>query len=155
MDWMSRRMGKAARVAILAALVVGTGSVGACSADTTGEAEGPLSVQDVEGEDCGAAFVDAVTVAEQGDGAHVAVVDGHYPSACGELGAVGQSVEGDTLVLRLCSTEPEGVACAQQLTPFTETLSLYTGDLAPGTYTVVVNEQSQGPDGTTATLTVE
>lgn len=155
MDWTTRRMGKAARVAILAALVVGAGFMGACSADTAGEAEGPLSVQDVEGEDCGAAFVDAVTVAEQGDGAYVAVVDGNYPSACAELGAVGRSVEGDTLVIRMCSVEPADVACAQQLTPFTETLPIVTDDLAPGTYTVVVNEQSQGPDGTTATLTVE
>ena len=89
----------------------------------------------------GNAFIDVVVVEER-DGEYWAVVEGHYPDACSTYGGSKQEVEGSTIHLTVTSTRPEGVACAQVLTPMTEEILLDTDDLDPGEYTVIVNENN-------------
>ena len=71
-------------------------------------------------------------------GEYYARVAGHYPDACSEISEVVQTVEGNTIHVTIYSTRPEGMVCAQMLTPFTEEILLDTEGLEPGEYTVIV-----------------
>jgi hypothetical protein len=84
-------------------------------------------------------YIETVEVEER-DGDYYAIVKGSYPEACSKTGDIEQEVEGDTIHLTIYSTRPEGMMCAQALTPFTEEILLDTEGLAPGDYTVIVNE---------------
>lgn len=83
--------------------------------------------------------VDSVSV-EQRDGEYVAVVEGQFRDACGEIGATVQTVQDDTIrVGTLLAPTPPDMMCAQVITPFTETIPLDTSGLPPGEYQVSVN----------------
>jgi hypothetical protein len=84
-------------------------------------------------------FIQTVEVEQRGD-EYYAIVTGWYPDACSETGDIVQDVEGDTIHLTIFSTKPDNVACAQMLTDFSEEILLGTGNLAPGEYTIIVNE---------------
>jgi len=87
------------------------------------------------------AFVDVVTVETQGEH-HYAKVEGHYPDACSRVSDVQQSFDGSKFNIDLYVDRPEDMMCAQMLTPFTVLLLLEVGGVAPGDYTVQVNERS-------------
>lgn len=125
-------------VVAIAALV----ALGACGSDASNAPSGAANepASDLSDVPCGNAYVDTVTIEEDGEGGHVAIVEGHYPAACDELGRVEQTVREDVVTITMCSTRPPDAVCAQQLTPFTETLPIETDALDSGSYTVFVNE---------------
>lgn len=96
----------------------------------------------------GPTFVDTVIVDER-DGEYWAIVEGFYPDACSTYGGSSQVVQGNTIQLTVTSARPEDLACAQVLTEMTEEILLETEDLAPGEYTLVVNENNA-----TTTITI-
>ncbi len=73
------------------------------------------------------------------------VVQGSFPDSCTSLGEVTQTVEDNTISVTLTGDQPEGLMCAQALTPFEETIPLDVSGLPAGEYTVDVN-------GSTTTL---
>lgn len=93
------------------------------------------------------AFVDSVEVVER-EGDYYAIVVGNYPDACTKTTSTQYKVDGDTVTVTLCTTQPEGLACAQMLTPFEEEVLLDTEVLGPGAYTIDVN-------GTTTTFAID
>jgi hypothetical protein len=117
-----------------------------CQNQTANDAPDAASEQDMERD---ALFVDRLTVTTDDAGEHQATLVGHFPSVCSEMGGTEVSVEGDTILIEAYSLKPVGVVCAQQLTPFEETVALDLSGVAPGTYTVVVN------GGATTSLTIE
>ena len=87
-------------------------------------------------------WVDGVQ-AEVTDSGQVAVtVQANYPDSCSTLGEVETVVEGSTVNVTMYAQKPPGVMCAQTLIPFEETVVLDVGDVAPGEYTLVVNESA-------------
>lgn len=84
------------------------------------------------------AFVNSVEVVEE-NGQTVAIVQGDLPDACSELAEPQQQVQGSTIRVTLTVTQPEGMVCAQVLTPFEERVVLDTAGLDPGAYSVEVN----------------
>lgn len=85
------------------------------------------------------AFPDDVAVVERMEHSY-ANVRGHYPDACSRISDVQQSVEGSSINIVLYVDRPADMMCAQMLTPFEVDILLETGGLAPGEYTVTVNE---------------
>jgi hypothetical protein len=73
------------------------------------------------------------------------VVQGSFPDSCTSLSDVTQTVEGNAISVTLAGVQPEGMMCAQVLTPFEETIPLDVSGLPAGEYTVDVN-------GSTTTL---
>ena len=114
--------------------------IAACSTDSE-EAEAEMI--DCESQ----AFVDSVQVIQR-EGDYYAIVKGNYPDACTKTTSTQQKADGDTVTITLCTTQPEGLACAQMLTPFEEEVLLDIGNLDSGTYSLDVN-------GSTATLAVD
>lgn len=103
---------------------------------------GCASTTEVGGESSGSlAFVDVVVVETQ-DEHFYARVEGHYPDACSRVSKVDQTFDGSTFKIELYVDRPEDMMCAQMLTPFTVRLLLEVGGVAPGDYTVQVNERS-------------
>lgn len=86
-----------------------------------------------------AAFVDSASVSEQ-LGHQYATAAGHYPDSCARVSDVQQSVDGNAITIMLYVDSPDDMMCAQMLTPFEVNILLETGGLAPGEYTVTVNE---------------
>ena len=84
------------------------------------------------------AFVDSATT-EELNAHHYVVVKGNYPDACTKISDVEQTVEGNTFTINLYTDKPDGLACAQMLSPFAVNILLEVGSLAPGDYTVNVN----------------
>jgi inhibitor of cysteine peptidase len=66
-------------------------------------------------------------------------VQGSFPDGCTSLGEVTQTVEDNTISVTLTGDQPEGLMCAQALTPFEETIPLDVSGLPAGEYTVDVN----------------
>jgi hypothetical protein len=93
------------------------------------------------------AMVDSVTVEEQ-MGHKYAVVNGNYPDACTRISDVDQDVDGSTFTINLMTDKPEDLMCAQMLSSFSVSILLEVGGVAPGEYTVTVN------DSATTTFTV-
>ena len=85
------------------------------------------------------AFVDDVAVTERTEHSY-ATVRGHYPDACSRISDVQQSVEGSSIRIVLYVDRPADMMCAQMLTPFEADILLETGGLAPGEYTVSIND---------------
>lgn len=140
---------------MLALLTVGAVSV-ACTTDEPTESGDALEALDLDELECGAAFVDFVSIEEgDEDGGFVAVVQGFYPAACDQLGKVDQTVDGDAITIEMCSAHPPDIVCAQQLTPFVETLPIETDELVPGTYSVQVNDATIDADRIAASITIE
>jgi len=94
---------------------------------------------DKEGASGTPAMVDGVTV-EQQMGHKYAVVNGNYPDACTKISVVDQDVEGSTFKINLMTDRPEDLMCAQMLSPFSVSVLLEVGGMAPGEYTVTVND---------------
>ena len=87
------------------------------------------------------AFVDGVNIKEHMQHSYATTV-GHYPDACARVSDVQQTVEGSSINIMLYVQSPADMMCAQMLTPFEVDILLETGGLAPGEYTVTVNERS-------------
>lgn len=66
-------------------------------------------------------------------------VAGTLPNPCYNLLPPEQSIEGSTITIRL-TMRPVGRMCAQVIKPFEETLPVEVTGLAPGQYTLVVND---------------
>ena len=120
------------RMTILILLIISISLVTAACAAVSESGEEPAGQ---------AAFVDDVTISER-DGHSYATTMGHYPDACSRVSDVQQNVEGNTINIQLFVDRPADMMCAQMLTPFTVDILLETGGLAPGEYTVNVNERS-------------
>ena len=71
------------------------------------------------------------------------VVYGWMSDACTTIRNFEQSVEGTTIRLKIITTRPGDVMCAQMIKRFRETFPLETKDLAPGSYTLDVNGKTQ------------
>jgi hypothetical protein len=90
------------------------------------------------------AQVDRVEV-EVGVGSPIPVsvlVEGNFPAACAQLGAIQQTLEGNTFFVTVTTVSPPGAQCAADSLPFRTTLPLNVVGLAPGQYTVNVNGAS-------------
>ena len=87
------------------------------------------------------AFVDVVTIETQGEHQY-AEVEGHYPDACSRVSTIDQTFDGSTFEIALYVDRPEDMMCAQMLSPFNVLILLEVGGVAPGEYTVEVNERS-------------
>ena len=70
---------------------------------------------------------------------YFAVVSDHLPDACSEIRSVDQNRRGQTIEIEITASSPEGILCAQILTPIEETIPLDTVGLSTGQYTVDVN----------------
>lgn len=88
----------------------------------------------------GVVFIQDVEAVER-DGEFIAVAEGWYPDACSAFGGGRQEVDGDTVALTVTSEPGTGV-CAQVLTDMREEIVLNVGDLGPGEYTLIVNEEA-------------
>ena len=83
--------------------------------------------------------VSSVTVEER-DGSYVALVEGDLPDACSSIGSTVQTVQDSTIKVGLIlAPPPEGMMCAQMMTPYSEEVVLDTQGLPPGAYEVDVN----------------
>lgn len=82
--------------------------------------------------------VDSVTIEQQGD-TYVVVASGNLPDGCTTLHEITQTVKADTIEFILTTTRPQDMMCTQALVPFSETISIDTGELTAGEYSVVVN----------------
>jgi len=87
------------------------------------------------------AFVDSAGIEELNAHQYV-VVNGNYPDACTKVSSVEQTVEGNTFAINLYTDKPDGLACAQMLSPFSVNILLEVGGLVPGDYTVNVNDSA-------------
>jgi hypothetical protein len=92
------------------------------------------------------AWVTSVELAQR-DGKYVLIVSGDLPDPCHEIGAVTPRVEANAITVDVQVNPPApDVLCAQVITPYTVEVPL-DETLAPGQYTVTVNDYA-------ATLTV-
>ena len=96
----------------------------------------------------GAVFIQEVEVIER-DGEYCAVITGWYPDPCSTFGGSRQEVDGDTVTLTVASEPGTELECIQVLTDMREEILLDVGDLDPGVYTLIANEDAM----TTFTVT--
>ena len=73
---------------------------------------------------------------------------GYLPDPCTHISGTQQTMEGDTLYLKIMTSRQADVMCIQVVAPFEETYPLDVAGLPAGTYTVDVN-------GVTGTLTLD
>ena len=85
-------------------------------------------------------WVDGVQAEVTDSGQLAVTVQANYPDSCSTLGEVETMVEGNTVTVTMYAQRPPGLTCAQTLIPFEETVVLDIGDVAPGEYTITVNE---------------
>ncbi len=71
------------------------------------------------------------------------VVYGWMSDSCTTIRNFEQSREGNLIRLRIVTTRPADLMCAQMIKRFRETYPLDTQDLAPGSYTLDVNGKTQ------------
>jgi len=71
------------------------------------------------------------------------VVYGWMSDACTTIRNFEQTIEGNTIFLKIVTTRPADVMCAQMIKQFRETYPLETKDLPPGTYTLDVSGKTQ------------
>ena len=90
---------------------------------------------------CSASSRVGVTISAR-DGSSYATTAGHFHDACSRVSKVQQTVAGNAITIQLFVDRPADMMCAQMLTPFTVDILLETGGLAPGEYTVTVNDRS-------------
>ena len=85
------------------------------------------------------AMVDGVVV-QSISGHQYAVINGFYPDPCTRISQVDQIIDGSRFVISLSTDSPDDLMCAQMLEAYEISILLETGGLAPGEYTVEVNE---------------
>jgi hypothetical protein len=66
-------------------------------------------------------------------------IKGYLPNPCTKIVRIEQQRNADTFTITL-ETVREGSNCIEVISPFEETIALDTTDLAPGTYTVSVQD---------------
>lgn len=137
---------------LLLALLVATGYV-LVRADVNAPAEPDLvEPMPSQGAEDRLALVDGVEIMilESMPVQIMALVRGHLNDTVTVFDIVTQSLEGDTIVVRIHTTRGEDAMGAQVLVPFEQSirLDIEALGLEPGTYTVDVN-------GVTTTLTLE
>jgi hypothetical protein len=69
----------------------------------------------------------------------VVTARGSLRSGCEEMAGVSQRFEDDTFFVTVLGSFPPGIACTPEAPPFSETVTLETQGLSPGTYKVDVN----------------
>ncbi|NJN55958.1 MAG: hypothetical protein HC804_15140 [Anaerolineae bacterium] len=74
------------------------------------------------------------------DGQYSTALVGNYPDGCSTLGKVETTVTGNNIAVTVLADSPPDAVCSMGLVPFEETITLALGEIAPGEYTVVVNE---------------
>lgn len=84
-------------------------------------------------------WVDSVTI-QMVDGEYGATLVGNYPDGCSTLGKVETTVTDNNIAVTVLADSPPDAVCSMGLVPFEETITLDLGDIAPGEYTIVVNE---------------
>ena len=102
------------------------------------------------GDDTGLAQVDSIDIVILESfpvQVHV-LTRGTLPDSCTTIDQISKERDGTTFRVTLTTAHPEGVACAQVLTPFEENIPLDVYGLDAGTYTVDVN-------GVTGTFTLD
>jgi hypothetical protein len=89
-------------------------------------------------------YVDKVNFSppEPFEGTTYVDIIGNLADACTQIDDIDHGYQDATVHVTITTSRPEGMACAQVLTPFKETIKVRTGNLYPGTYTVIVNGQS-------------
>jgi inhibitor of cysteine peptidase len=111
---------------------------------------GPSTPTPPGGDDTGLAQVESIDIVLLESfpvQVHV-LAKGTLPDSCTTINRISRDREGNAFLVILTTARPEGVACAQVLTPFEETIPLDVYGLDAGTYTVDVN-------GVTDTFTLE
>ena len=73
---------------------------------------------------------------------------GYLPDPCTQISGTEQTMEGDTIYLKIMTSRPADVMCIQVLAPFEKAYPLDVAGLPAGTYTVDVN-------GVTDTFTLD
>jgi hypothetical protein len=66
---------------------------------------------------------------------------GALADSCTKIDQVSQARQGNTYAVTITTLKTPGQGCAQAIVPFNQVVLLDGKDLAPGTYTVVVNEK--------------
>jgi LysM repeat protein len=89
-------------------------------------------------------WVDSVAI-QMVDGEYVATLVGNFPDGCSTLGEAETTVTGNNIVVTVFADSPPDAVCALGLVPFEETITLDLSEIAPGEYTVVVNETTTTP----------
>ena len=84
-------------------------------------------------------WVDQVDI-QNVDGEYLATLTGNYPDGCSTLGGSETTVAGNTISVAVYADSPPDAMCTSVLVPFEETVALDLSGVAPGEYTVVVNE---------------
>jgi hypothetical protein len=69
------------------------------------------------------------------------VISGYLPNPCTEIAQVDQERNGNTFTITLATTQKPG-ACVQVISPFEQTVTIDATGLAPGTYSVDVQNMS-------------
>lgn len=70
-------------------------------------------------------------------------VYGWLPDSCTTIRNVEQTREANVIYLRIITTRPGGVMCAQMIKRFRKTFPVDTQDLPPGTYTLDVSGKTK------------
>jgi hypothetical protein len=68
---------------------------------------------------------------------------GTLADSCTKIDQVSQARQGNTYAVTITTLRTPGQGCAQAIVPFNQVVLLDGKDLAPGTYTVIVNEKVQ------------
>lgn len=104
----------------------------------------PIVAQDTETE--GEILIDeaivssvAVQIRAQADAPPVLEIAGEIYDSCTEVGDITQTVEDDTITIRVITERPAEAFCAQVLAVFEESYTLTLEALQPGDYVVDVN----------------
>lgn len=91
-----------------------------------------------------AVLEDAQVNIRESDPVQIAVlVTGYYSDGCTTFHGVTQSVVGTRIVLMVTTERPRDAMCTQAIVPFSETVQVDIGGIAPGTYTLDVNGLEQ------------
>jgi inhibitor of cysteine peptidase len=81
--------------------------------------------------------------AQSSDPNHIDVtIKGYVPNPCTKITQVGQQRSGNTFTITLTTVQEAGAACIQVISPFEQTVTLDVTGLAPGSYTVIVQNMS-------------
>jgi hypothetical protein len=67
-------------------------------------------------------------------------ISGYLADGCTKLGDISQAVDGRRITVTVNTVRPRDAICTQAIVPFSQTVALSTSALAPGAYTLAVND---------------
>jgi inhibitor of cysteine peptidase len=111
-------------------------------ADNSGDVAGEVVVGEAVVDEVSVALMESFPVQAQ------ATFSGNLPDGCTVIGDIDQTLEGNTLRVRVATERPVDEMCTQALVPYEETMMLDILGLPAGEYLVDIN-------GATANFTLE